>query len=183
MNHNYAREKLALLLRDLDSYSADEFKRKMARIVDGATNSPLGKVVDELEKLGDRVVNEDNRCTAEPIFCVMEKEEIVVAEGYGHDRIVWVDEDGNEASPTQNGRLEALYNNCRETPDKWRRLAVAKQDRFVTACFTEQGCKDFLAVQGHNLRQPFTYAFSLFRNEEMKQLRQLMIGMAEEGEK
>lgn len=182
MNHSYAREKLSLLLRDLDNYNADEFKRQMARIMDGATSAPLGAVVDAMERLGSRVITDDNRCTADPLFCVMEKHEIVVEEGYGHDRIVWVDEEGSEASPTQARRLEALHNDYRETPDKWRRLAVAKQDRFVTACFTEQGCKDFLAVQGHNLRQPFTYVFSLFRNEEMKQLRQLMIGMAKEAQ-
>lgn len=37
MNKDYAKEKLELLLRDLDNYNDGEFWRQMARIADGAT--------------------------------------------------------------------------------------------------------------------------------------------------
>jgi hypothetical protein len=37
MDHSYAREKLTLLLRDLDSYTAGEFWRQMSRIANGAS--------------------------------------------------------------------------------------------------------------------------------------------------
>lgn len=39
MDHNYARGKLTLLLRDLSNYNADEFWREMSRIASGATAS------------------------------------------------------------------------------------------------------------------------------------------------
>ena len=41
MNHSYARDKLTLLLRDLSNYTADEFRRQMVRIVNGATGSNI----------------------------------------------------------------------------------------------------------------------------------------------
>lgn len=37
MDHNYAREKLELLQRDLDRYNDGEFFRQMSRITEGAT--------------------------------------------------------------------------------------------------------------------------------------------------
>lgn len=40
MNHQYARRKLTLLLRDLDSCTAGEFWREMSRIACGATGKP-----------------------------------------------------------------------------------------------------------------------------------------------
>ncbi|RUR34509.1 hypothetical protein [Vreelandella nanhaiensis] len=39
MDHNYARGKLKLLLRDLSNYNAGEFWREMSRIASGATAS------------------------------------------------------------------------------------------------------------------------------------------------
>lgn len=39
MDHRYAKEKLTLLLRDLDSYTSDEFWRQMSRIAAGATGA------------------------------------------------------------------------------------------------------------------------------------------------
>lgn len=51
MNHNYARDKLQLLLRDLDYYNDGEFQRQMMRIVSGATGVNLEKRIAELENL------------------------------------------------------------------------------------------------------------------------------------
>lgn len=180
MNHSYAREKLSLLLRDLDSYSADEFKRQMARIVDGATNAPLGAVVDVMERLGNRLITQDSRLTADPLFCVFERREVVVNEEFDYDYISWTDTDADyqEIEGEKRERLEAPYEGHRPIPERYQRHAIKEFDSFVTACFTEQGYKDFLAIQGHNLRKPFTYVTSLFRNEEMKALRTMMMGLA-----
>ena len=57
IDHHYAREKLTLLLRDLDSYNGDEFWRQMSRIAHGATDHPsaeeLLKERDSLQHLAD----------------------------------------------------------------------------------------------------------------------------------
>lgn len=39
MDHNYARQKLQVLIRDLSHYTGDEFWREMSRIAGGATGA------------------------------------------------------------------------------------------------------------------------------------------------
>lgn len=41
MDHKYAKKKLTELIRDVDHYSADEFRRQMARIISGATGQKV----------------------------------------------------------------------------------------------------------------------------------------------
>jgi hypothetical protein len=45
IDHHYAREKLTLLLRDLDGYNGDEFWRQMSRIAHGATDHPSAETL------------------------------------------------------------------------------------------------------------------------------------------
>ncbi|EKQ7439847.1 ead/Ea22-like family protein [Escherichia coli] len=137
---------------------------------------------DSFGIIGENIRTQDNRITSDPMFCVYQKREIVVDADYDHDRIVWVDEDGNEANKRHSRRLELLHENFREPPEKWRRVAVKDIDEFVTCCFTEQGCKDYLAVNGHNLRLPFIYVKSGFRNAEYIGIRNWLAGIRIKGE-
>ncbi len=137
---------------------------------------------DSFGIIGENIRTQDNRMTSDPMFCVYQKREIVVDADYDYDRIVWVDEDGNEANKRQSRRLELLHENFREPPEKWRRVAVKDIDEFVTCCFTEQGCKDYLAVNGHNLRLPFIYVKSGFRNAEYIGIRNWLAGIRIKGE-
>ncbi|HEI3650295.1 TPA: ead/Ea22-like family protein [Escherichia coli] len=137
---------------------------------------------DSFGIIGENIRTQDNRITSDPMFCVYQKREIVVDADYDYDRIVWVDEDGSEANKRQSRRLELLHENFREPPEKWRRVAVKDIDEFVTCCFTEQGCKDYLAVNGHNLRLPFIYVKSGFRNAEYIGIRNWLAGIRIKGE-
>ncbi|ELT2924911.1 ead/Ea22-like family protein [Escherichia coli] len=137
---------------------------------------------DSFGIIGENIRTQDNRITSDPMFCVYQKREIVVDADYDYDRIVWVDEDGNEANKRQSRRLELLHENFREPPEKWRRVAVKDIDEFVTCCFTEQGCKDYLAANGHNLRLPFVYVKSGFRNAEYIGIRNWLAGIRIKGE-
>ncbi len=133
----------------------------------------------ELQAIGARIRTQDNRCTDQPMFVVLEKREIVTREGYDHDRIVWFETksgDYNEASEVQVRRLEALRMGGRETPG-WERIAVKEIDMFVTTCFTEQGCRDFLARDGHNHRKPFIYAYGSYRNAEYQAVRNFLAAL------
>ena len=44
MKHDYAKKKLEALLKDLDSYTANEFERQMLRITEGATGIEQDKI-------------------------------------------------------------------------------------------------------------------------------------------
>ena len=137
-------------------------------------------LASHLRPIGDCLITQSGRMTADPLFCVFEKREVVADEAYDHDYISWTDaeNDHQEIDGEKRERLEALHEGCRSIPERYQRCAIKEIDSFVTACFTERGCKDFLAIQGHNLRKPFTYVTSLFRNEEMKALRTMMMGLA-----
>ncbi|EHU9706609.1 ead/Ea22-like family protein [Escherichia coli] len=137
---------------------------------------------DSFGIIGENIRTQDNHITSDPMFCVYQKREIVVDADYDYDRIVWVDEDGNEANKRQSRRLELLHENFREPPEKWRRVAVKDIDEFVTCCFTEQGCKNYLAANGHNLRLPFVYVKSGFRNAEYIGIRNWLAGIRIKGE-
>lgn len=114
--------------------------------------------------------------TDKPIFVVLQKREIVAHADYDHDRIEWLDDEGVEASKTKARRLEALHGEQRDT-GRWRRLAIKEVDEFVTACFTERGCREYLEVNGHNLRKPFIYAYGSFRNAEFNVIRDWLMDL------
>lgn len=127
----------------------------------------------ELLDVGHLIRTQDNRCTDAPLFVVMKKRPIVASPDHDYDYIEWVnvDNDYAVASEVRARRLEALYEGCRDIPEGWERFAMKEIDVFVTACFTEQGCKDFLARDGHNHRKPFIYAFGSYRNAEFRAVR------------
>lgn len=66
-----------------------------------------------------------------------------------------------------------------------QRCRIDKHDpaseRFVTACFTRKGAEAYIAANGHNLREPFIYVASLFRNREMIGLRAAILAAKEKG--
>lgn len=153
---------------------------------------------DLLAEIGQKIIEQDGRITAEPLFAVMQKREIVVDGDYDHDRIVWVDEEGREADDKEAAQLDSMRDDIEsdhfmnneitltdedEGDTEWRYLVIKEIDEFVTACFTEHGCKEYLKADGHNLRRPFICAFSGNRNAEFIALRHLMIDAAKGGDK
>lgn len=128
-----------------------------------------------IREMGERLRTQDNRITADPLFCVFEKDYVVTEEGYGHDRIDWADvrDEYTLIDPDSDKwhRLEALYQARRDVDKNYQRNAIKLVDKFVTAAFTEEGAKDHIRMNGHNLRKPFVYVTSLFRTPEMIELR------------
>ncbi len=135
-------------------------------------NQPLTELLQRMQK---SLNTQDGRCTADPFFCVFQKSEIVVDAEYDHDKIIWWNSEYYvEACERTERWLNYRHASYRST-GPWVSLAIKEVDEFVTACFTEQGCKDFLSIQGHNLRKPFIYATSLFRNHEMIAMREALM--------
>lgn len=174
--------------------------RRLGRAVNQFRAALAVAIAPQLEPLlgiGRRIAAQDNRATDQPMFVVFQKREIVVDGDYDHDRIAWIGEEGREPDEETAAKLDAMRNDIEsdhfmageieiddedEGREEWRYLALKEVDEFVTACFTEQGCKEFLAIHGHNLRQPFIYAAGSFRNREYQQLRTLMLNLVNEGE-
>ncbi|CNJ17555.1 Uncharacterised protein [Yersinia aldovae] len=137
----------------------------------------LPAIPKELFEIGELIRTQDNRITDQPFFAVMVKREIISSEDHGYDRICWVEnQSGNycEATDTQHRRLEAIYQGKYEVRDGWDRYAMKEIDVFVTGCFTEQGCKDYICRNRHNMNKPFVYAFGSYRNNEYHVVRNFL---------
>ncbi|EOD4813866.1 hypothetical protein ACUNI3_12285 [Serratia sp. IR-2025] len=145
-------------------------------------NAALKRERSELSAIGELIRTQDNRITDQPFFAVMTKREIVASEDHDCDRICWVkNQSGDyvEATETQHRRLESIYQAKYEVRDGWDRYAMKEIDVFVTGCFTEQGCKDYINKNGHNLNKPFIYAFGSYRNDEYQTVRKFIMQMPE----
>lgn len=138
------------------------------------------KLSPEIYTIGELIRTQDNRITDQPMFVVFQKREIIGSDEHSPSRICWV-WDGEEVSELRAKRLEALYQDGRDIRG-YDRYAMQEVDEFVTACFTEHGCKDFLRQNGHNLRQPYIYACGSFRNNEYQLVRNWLAGIKAEAE-
>ncbi|GKJ22468.1 hypothetical protein ACYBEL_24620 [Klebsiella pneumoniae] len=138
------------------------------------------KLSPELYTIGELIRTQDNRITDQPMFVVFQKREIIGSDEHSPSRICWV-WDGEEVSELRAKRLEALYQDGRDTRG-YDRYTMQEVDEFVTACFTEHGCKDYLRQNGHNLRLPYIYACGSFRNNEYQLVRNWLAGIKVEAE-
>lgn len=136
----------------------------------------------ELEEIGDLICTQDNRITDQPMFVVEKSVMVITDPDYGYDADEWVNtESGNyeKASETKARRLDALRDGYRETGD-WEKFFLKETWEFVTCCFTEQGCKDFLKLNGHNIGKSRIYAYGSFRNHEYQTVRNFLIAQAKQ---
>ncbi|MDZ3795947.1 hypothetical protein PRL05_21510 [Klebsiella sp. SG01] len=138
------------------------------------------KLPPELYTISELIRTQDNRITDQPMFVVFQKREIIGSDEHSPSRICWV-RDGEEVNPLRALRLEILYQDGRDTRG-YDRYAMQEVDEFVTACFTEHGCKDYLRQNGHNLRLPYIYACGSFRNNEYQLVRNWLAGIKVEAE-
>lgn len=136
----------------------------------------------EIQRIGRLISTQDNRATSEPLFIVQQKRRIWGIDGnYCCDGYEWVDEDDHEvvAEGLQRAELD-LIESSGDSVDGWYKVYYIDQWAFVTACFTEEGCKDYIASNGHNLTEPRIYAASAYRNREMIAIRGLLKSFATE---
>ena len=164
----------------VDNYSALHTKWLEDRQRIAELESRTVKLSPELYTIGELIRTQDNRITDQPMFVVFQKREIIGSDEHSPSRICWV-WDGEEVSELRAKRLEALYQDGRDTRG-YDRYAMQEVDEFVTACFTEHGCKDYMRQNGHNLRLPYIYACGSFRNNEYQLVRNWLAGIKVEAE-
>nr|DAP73802.1 MAG TPA: hypothetical protein [Caudoviricetes sp.] len=172
-----AEKRVAELDAELER-EREKSRRVMSRIAE--LESRTVKLSPELYTIGELIRTQDNRITDQPMFVVFQKREIIGSDEHSPSRICWAS-DGEEVSELRAKRLEALYQDGRDTRG-YDRYAMQEVDEFVTACFTEHGCKDYLRQNGHNLRLPYIYACGSFRNNEYQLVRNWLAGIKVEDE-
>jgi hypothetical protein len=168
-----------------DEHDAEAFRIQVRSLL-AASRAPVAVGVEPnlqlFAKLGSLIQSQDNRATDAPIFIVQQKRSYVTEAGYNESRYEWREtESGDYSGPADDAeeeRLDRFYSNEGHEPKGWKRFAVMDVWEFVTACFTEQGCKDFIAINGHNLKEPRIYAEGSYRNEEFRAIRKALIDLA-----
>ncbi|UWC45741.1 hypothetical protein [Klebsiella aerogenes] len=171
-----AEQKLCAANVTLDA-RAELAERQLAEL---ESRTVTVKLPTELYTIGELIRTQDNRITDQPMFVVFQKREIIGSDEHSPSRICWV-RDGEEVNPLRALRLEILYQDGRDTSN-YDRYAMQEVDEFVTACFTEHGCKEYLRQNGHNLRLPYIYACGSFRNNEYQLVRSWLAGIKWEAE-
>lgn len=131
---------------------------------------------EELQKIGERLRTQDNRITADPMFCVQIKvRDIGFNSGYASGRcwynseeeeVIYDDDPNFKKPPEGDDWEESGYN------DRWEDVMVA---------FSEDGCNEYLALNGHNDRRVAhngevrIYAKSFHRCPEMIAIRKFLM--------
>ena len=145
-------------------------------------------MMDKLRTIGTALVIQNNRSTAAPIFIVQQK-----VRDYGYDdeytdEFEWL-KYGDDIGAVNNPRLVARLDRIWEDGDqdcllgKYCRVGYKDRWEFVTACFTEQGCKDYLAQDRHNLNKEVRiYAEGSYRNVEFRAVRDFLMKIGTECE-
>ena len=129
--------------------------------------------MDTLSDISERLLTQDNRCTAEPMFCLQIKvRDVGYDPQYADGNTVWIDMqsgDYEEVEPETEGAEEYGYK------DRWETVMVA---------FTEEGLNDYMRQEGHNVKarahngETRIYVESFRRCDEMTRIRQFLMSNA-----
>lgn len=120
----------------------------------------------DLRAIAARLKTQDNRITAEPMFCVQEKRREYGYDPQWVDDHVWLDaKDGyQETAEDTPGAVKTGYR------DAWHTVMVA---------FTEGGCEAYLRANGHNHGETRIYVKSFRRCAEMIAIRAWLMAVDE----
>lgn len=182
-SHNGARD-----LKDADILMTMSDRKTIMRAVDRFLPEPANTGAAALLAIGDHLRTQDNRCTSNPMFCIQVCERIgPIDPTYGTGHRMY-----------HNHQESETYYPDRPDPEEWARLnalddkgnlpeSVTAGDYFekwttVQTCFTEDGCKQHLELNGHNYRHYYgtrIYVESFHRNPEMLAIREFLMANTE----
>ena len=129
----------------------------------------------DIQEIAHNLATQDNRITDQPIFIVQQLRKVYSSDE--SDEYDWVHtDDWDDVDDTELVKeLEAYFKEHGEAKEGYTQNFYVKIWEFVTACFTEQGCKDYIAANGHNLKEPRIYAAGSYRNKEWQAVRNFLL--------
>lgn len=131
----------------------------------------------DLKALQHELKTQDNAITADPLFCVYQIRRIGGLDPDYSDNYEWYNSVDCEVADEKKAKALERYSKkfLGAEPKNWRKVYYRDMRQFVTACLTRKGAEEFIRVNGHNMREPFIYVESMWRNEEMKSLRNALL--------
>jgi len=162
-----------------------------------------------LQAMASRILTQDNRITADPIFVVQRRIRTYGMEDGYSDNYTFLDRD--DYTPVYFGEDEYYCPECGGIPEESEEPEPVKltreefDDETCSLCegyldldqlgvvkvsykdhwehhmpfFTEVGAEDYLKINGHNLGKTRIYVKSAFRNAEWNTMRSMLIEMAD----
>lgn len=140
-------------------YNEDEMRAYAQAALAAAPQQ--GPIPADIAKIIANLHTQDNRITDNPLFAVQQKRRVYGLDPDYRDGFEYVDYDGDRCEKSESARKVGFK-------DHWE---------FVTGCLTEQGCKDFIRINGHNLHEPRIYAYGSYRNAEFVALRKWLMSL------
>lgn len=123
-----------------------------------------------LNEISERLRNQDNRCTADPMFCVQEKKRDVGYDADYSDKRCW--HDGEKTIYDDDPAFRE------PTGEQWDVFGYVDRWETVMVAFTEEGCKEYIRLNGHNHRGEIRiYAMSFRRCPEMLAIRSALLAI------
>lgn len=131
--------------------------------------------LEKMKEISKLISEQNNRMTDAPIFIVQQKRSYVTDASNNDSYPVWLHD--NEIIGYENYLSDEALADVDADIDDCEKICMHDVWEFVTACFTEKGCKDFIASNGHNLNEPRIYAAGSYRNEEFRAVRNFLLNL------
>lgn len=131
-----------------------------------------------IPEIGGQIATQDNLCTSDILFAVEEEDRVCNIDDsrVDPDGVVWYYVDDCEAVEEEEAaKLEENYQELGDIPDSFDRSPYILRWRFVTACFTYQGAKEFIELNAHNLGRTRIFGHSGCRNPEWITVREHLL--------
>lgn len=144
---------------------------------------------DFLRNLSKELKTQDNRITANPVFCVYEKKIVFVPDDCG-DHINWFDNEGSILSKKDIKKIIKEY--LKDNKDssildeedileelEYRKASYNIEDVKVSgqSYFTEKAAQKHIDQNHYHYKEPFVFAESAWRNYEFQKLREIILNL------
>lgn len=136
------------------------------------------ELTDKLKSISERLKTQDNRATMNPMFCVQIKVRDVGYDTAYSDQKCWHD----------SANDETIYDDDKDFKgepegEEWYEFGYVDRWETVMVAFTEEGCKEYLELNGHNDKwrahngEVRIYVESFNRCPEMIAMREVMMSI------
>lgn len=135
-----------------------------------------------LKEFQKELETQDNRATAHPLYVVYQTEHVPTDSDYSDkyeyydphssddfDNLEWFVE-SNEIDLPKPMDDDELFKWLEEHYDI-NKVYYLEKPKFVTAFFTNKAAELYIRANAHNLKDPYVYVESLYRNYEMQAVR------------
>lgn len=140
----------------------------------------MATIPQSLYQVGELLRTQDNRGTDQPLFIVQQKTRIYGLRDDYAESFTWIDmEDCEEVDAETVAGLEELHSMGKSIDDPGiYRVGYRDDWQYVTACFTEKGCQDYINANRHNHSGELRiYADGSFRNREFQDIRSFLMSL------